>query len=113
MAIRCRIELFGGLCVQVGEQRHTRFRTRKTAELLAYLAYFHNHAQPREVLLKLLGRESDVDPGKHNLSMALSALRQERETNELSLFLADRHSIGLNSAVVTTDVADFETALSL
>src|SRR5437868_5286083 len=43
---RWRIELFGGLRVQQGEQVLTRLRTQKTAPLLAYLAYYRQRTHP-------------------------------------------------------------------
>jgi DNA-binding SARP family transcriptional activator len=115
MNARCRIELFGGLRMQHGDQIITRFRTRKTAELLAYLAYYRQRAHPREVLIELLWPECDVDAGRHSLSVALSALRAQLEPPgtgvEGAILVADRHCVGLNPALVTTDVAEFEMAL--
>ena len=115
MNYTCRIELLGGLCLEQGGQTITRFRTHKTAELLAYLAYFRERAHPREVLIDLFWPENDVDAGRHSLSMALSALRPQLEppgtAADGSVLVADRHSVGLNPAIVVTDVMEFESAL--
>src|SRR2546425_13365661 len=96
---QCRIELLGGLRVIQGDGVVSRFRTHKTAELLAYLAYFHRRPHPREILIDLLWPESDMDAGRHSLSMALSSLRPLLEPPGImtdgSVLLADRHSIGL------------------
>ncbi len=114
---QCRIELLGGLRVVQGDRTITRFRTHKTAELLAYLAYFHRRSHPREILIDLLWPESDLDAGRHSLSMALSSLRPLLEPpgimSDGSVLLADRNSVRLNPAVVTTDVADFEAAIKV
>ncbi len=111
---KCRIELFGGLCLDVGGLRVTRFRTRKTAELLAYLAYYSRRTHPREVLIELHWPECDSDSGRHNLSMALSSLRAvldpPERSNEVRL-VADRYTVGLNPVGLATDVAEFEEAI--
>src|SRR3989442_4040926 len=70
-----RIEMFGELKALTGGNSTTHFRTRKTAELLAYLAYFIERSHPREILIDLLWPENDVHAGRHILSMALSSLR--------------------------------------
>src|SRR5437879_4107980 len=74
-----RIELLGGLRAVRGDQVVDHFRTRKTADLLAYLAYFRERSHPREVLVELLWPECELQDGRHSLSMALSALRQQLE----------------------------------
>src|SRR4051812_14959169 len=109
----CRIEMLGGLRVMQGDRAVTRFRTHKTAELLAYLAYFHRRSHPREILIDLLWPEADLDGGRHSLSMALSSLRPLLEVpgKDGSVLVADRHSVGLNPAAVSTDVAEFEAAI--
>jgi DNA-binding SARP family transcriptional activator len=116
MDARCKIELLGGLRLRQGEQIITRFRTQKTAELLAYLAYFRQRTHPREILIELLWPEDEVNAGRHSLSVALSSLRPQLEPSgmvaEGSILLADRHAVGLNPAAVTTDVAEFEAALA-
>ncbi|HEU4752071.1 MAG TPA: AAA-like domain-containing protein, partial [Armatimonadota bacterium] len=110
----CRIQFFGGLRVLRGEQEITRFRTHKTAALLAYLAYFLPRSHPREVLIELLWPEVSLDAGRHNLSVALSSLRQQLEPHGVpdgAVLLADRFSVRLQPAAVTTDVSEFEAAL--
>src|SRR2546421_257036 len=54
MEARWRIQLLGGLRVERAGEVVTHFRTRKTAELLAYLAYYRARPHPREVLIELL-----------------------------------------------------------
>src|SRR5205814_1307295 len=84
------------------------------AELLAYLAYYRHRRHPREVLIELLWPEGDIDAGRHSLSTAFSSLRQQLEPPGIpdgAVLVADRHAVGLNAAVVTTNAAEFETAL--
>ena len=114
--MECKIELLGGLRLTVGAESVTHFRTRKTAELLAYLAYFHRQRHSREVLVEMLWPECDMDAGRHNLSMALSSLRRKPSEDAAdagqSLLLADRHTVCLNTSVISSDIARFEAALA-
>jgi DNA-binding SARP family transcriptional activator len=79
MAARCRIELFGGLRIIQGDRTLSRFRTRKTAALLAYLTYHPDRSHPREVLVELLWPWANPAAGRHSLSCALSSLRHQLE----------------------------------
>ena len=109
-----RVELLGGLRACRGEQVVSHFRTRKMADLLAYLAYFRQRSHPRELLIELLWPEVEPDAGRHNLSVALSLLRHLLEPPGMpdgSVVLADRHAVGLDPAAITTDVGEFEAAL--
>ena len=110
-----RIELFGGLRVLSGERVMTRFRTHKTASLLAYLALFPERPHSREELCDLLWPEADLDAGRMNLRVALSSLRRQMEppgTPHGAVLVADRSKIHLNPAVCTTDIAEFEAVLA-
>jgi DNA-binding SARP family transcriptional activator len=112
--LRWRIELLGGLRAARGDRVITHFRTRKTAELFAYLAYHPQRPHPRELLIELLWPECELEAGRHNLSMALSWMRQQLEppgVGDGSVLAADRYCAGLNPASITTDVAEFEAAL--
>jgi predicted ATPase/DNA-binding SARP family transcriptional activator/Flp pilus assembly protein TadD len=107
--------MFGGLKVTQGNRVVTRFRTRKTASLWAYLAYYAHQTHPREVLIEQFWPESEsLQSGRNRLSLALSSLRAQFEppgVPEQSLIQADRWNIGLNAALITTDTARFTTAL--
>jgi DNA-binding SARP family transcriptional activator len=73
----CRVEVFGGLRLIVGGQVVTRFRTEKTALLLAYLATHLHQSHPREVLIDLLWPDSGTEhSGRTSLRVSLSALRK-------------------------------------
>src|SRR5438105_14982532 len=102
-----QIELLGGLCARRGDTNLSQFRTRKAAELLAYLAYYRRRSHPRELLVELLWPEAEIDAGRHHLSMALSFLRQVLEPPGVpdgAVVTADRHAVAVNESAVTTDV---------
>ena len=114
MDARCHIEMLGGLQVVQGERVITRFRTHKTGALLAYLAFYRDQRQAREMLVDLLWPESDATRGPRSLSTALASLRRQLDPPGVprgTLLQADRFSVQLNPAAVTTDVAEFEAAL--
>src|SRR5437660_5198425 len=99
------IQLLGGLAARSPRREVTRFRTQKAASLLAYLAV-HTTRQPREILFEMLWPESDLDASRHNLSNALSVLRQVLEPPGVhpgSVVLADRVVVRLNPVAVETD----------
>src|SRR6185369_1600659 len=92
----------------------TRFRTRRTGALLAYLAAFRHQAHPRDVLIDLLWPETPTKSGRNCLSLALSSLRHQLEPPGVpagAVIVADRSAVRLNPAAVSTDVAEFEAAL--
>src|SRR5262249_21828473 len=108
-----QIELLGGLQATAGERVVNRFRTRKTAALLAYLA-FHPRSHPREELIERHWPECDPLRARRSLRTALSALRRQLEPPDIppgSVIQADRTDVALRPAAVITDVALFEAAL--
>lgn len=108
------IQLFGGLFLKQGDQTITRFRTQKTALLLAYLSFRLNTTHSREELIELLWPDSDLEAGRTSLRTALASLRRQIEppgVPENSVLLADRNYIRLNPEIVYTDVAAFEEAI--
>ena len=115
MDARTRIELFGDMRVVTEEQTHTRFRTRKAAYLLAYLALNSQQAHPREHLVELFWGDKEEAVGRDGLSTALAQLRRQLERTGAgvpSLFLADKQQVRLNAASVVTDVAEFDNLLA-
>src|SRR5690242_6963739 len=74
---RWYIQLFGTLQARRGERTLTRFRTRKTAALFAYLAFHADRVHSRDTLAELFWPDNELDRGRHNLRLALSSLRQE------------------------------------
>ena len=110
-----RITFLGGLRFESGAHFITRFRTQKTASLLAYLA-LHRGPQPREVLADLLWPDDTPEAARHSLRTALSSLRAQLESalpteTRAPLFQATRFAIGLHENAVSTDVTDFEAAI--
>jgi predicted ATPase/DNA-binding SARP family transcriptional activator/class 3 adenylate cyclase/uncharacterized protein HemY len=114
-----KISLLGSLKAERGDHAAgphviTRFKTQKVASLLAYLAYHLRQAHPREVLIEMLWPDSDAPTLRNSLSVALSTLRNQFEPPGVpqgTVLRADRFSVGLNPAAVTTDVAQFERAV--
>jgi class 3 adenylate cyclase/DNA-binding SARP family transcriptional activator len=114
MDVRWRIQLLGRLQATQGGRVVSRFRSQKYGLLLAYLAYHQHSSHAREELVELLWPEGDPDAGRLNLRVALSWLRQQLEfpgSPTQGVILADRVSVRLNPAAVTTDVAEFEATL--
>src|SRR6476661_10661869 len=110
----CRIELFGWLRVRQGERTISRFATRQTGCLLAYLALHRRRSHPRDVLTELLWPADEISGDRHKLRKALTSLRHQLEPPGVApgtVILADRNTIRLNPDTVTTDVAEFEAAL--
>ena len=108
-----KIELFGGLRAVCADQILTRFRTQKTAALLARLAYSPNTALSRDELMEMLWPDVAPGEGRNRLNVELSALRKALALPRFSQAAAltcSRFTIALNTDVATTDVAAFEAA---
>ena len=75
----CRIEMLGGVRVVSTDRVISRFRTHKTAALLAYLALYLRQTHPREILTELFWPDLLPEDGRNNLSTALSSLRRQIE----------------------------------
>lgn len=121
MDVRWRFELLGGLRAERGDQVILHFRTHKTGELLAYLAYHPQRPHRREELIELLWPECAPVAGRNRLKTELSWLRRQMEPEQVEgpgttsspvpLIVADRDSVRLNPAAFSTDVAAFQAAL--
>lgn len=114
-----RITLFEGLCVRAsGAADVTRFRTRKTGLLLAYLALFPRR-HGREELIERFWPDLPPEAGRDNLSGCLSSLRRHfggenadgGGTGTVAIVLADRYRFWLNKDLAQVDVAAFEHLL--
>jgi predicted ATPase/DNA-binding SARP family transcriptional activator len=105
------VDLLGRVSATIGGRVVAKFRTHKTAALLAYLAFHLDHPHQREALAEAIWPESEPEAGRANLRVALNALRKELEPNEKgAILIADRATIQLNPSRTSTDVARFETA---
>ena len=114
MGAMWRINLLGGLTACREDWEVKRFRTQKTASLLAFLSYNRASAHPREALIEMFWPDVTGETARHNLSLALSSLRRQFEPPGIpagSVIVADRFSVGINPNQVTTDVTEFECLL--
>src|SRR5205823_1769411 len=88
-----------------------RLELRRAASLLARLAYFGDRAHPREVLAEMLWPEESPEATRVRLRQVLASLRRVLEpagAPEGSVLVADRTTVRLDPAAVTTDVREFE-----
>src|SRR5205807_845336 len=102
------IELLGELRAIHADRAITRFRTHKTAALLAYLARYANRSHPRTDLIERYWPKVGPKAASINLRQALASLRRQLEPPGVgrgTLIVADRKSVRLNSEAVSTDVA--------
>ncbi len=81
---------------------------RKRFALLALLAAARNRAVSRDKALAYLWPERDTERARHTLSQTLYALRQELGDDAI---IAGVDELRLNSACVSSDVAEFQSAL--
>jgi non-specific serine/threonine protein kinase len=108
MSKRWSLECFGAFRARDEAGRIIeRFRTHKTAALLAFLALSRG-PQRREELCALLWPDAAPEAGRNSLSAALSSLRRELGDD---LVCADRNFVRLAAGAFTTDVAEFDAAL--
>jgi len=111
MSSAIRIEMLGALVLKADRLTVTRFRTRKTALLLAVLASHRDRIFPRDELSDLLWPDDTLESGRNGLRIALSSLRRILEppgTLFGAVLHADRSSVKLNGEAFSTDVEDFE-----
>ncbi|MEP6757031.1 MAG: BTAD domain-containing putative transcriptional regulator [Chthonomonadales bacterium] len=109
-----RIELFGGLRLVQGDKVVSRFRSTKNGSLLAYLAFYPNKQTFRDAVIELFWPDAEIESARNNFRVALNSLRHQLEPPGVpmgAVLVADRVRIGLNPAVIGTDVAEFESAL--
>lgn len=110
-----RLSLLGGLRAERGPLAVTRFRTHKTAALLAVLAFSPRRVHPREELADRLWPDDEAEVGRANVRQALASLRRQLEpppTPAGSVFFADRAHIRLLPGAFVTDVAEFESCVA-
>lgn len=108
-----KAQLLGEFQVQVGGQPLYRFRTHKSAQMLAYLLRYPER-HPRERLRALFWGELPYDAAQNNLRVSLAHLRRLLEPSGIpagSVLWSDRRCVGLNPSAIETDVAAFERAI--
>lgn len=109
-----QLDLLGGLRVRGAERTITRFRTRKTSTLLAYLALHSERAHPRVQLAEMLWPGSEPHSGRLNLRAELAWLRRQLEVPALprgAALIANHAEVQLSPRACCTDVAAFEAAV--
>jgi predicted ATPase/DNA-binding SARP family transcriptional activator len=113
MDARWTIELFNGLRVSLPGCELIRFPLRRSASLLAYLAYYPHRAHSREILIGMLWPEAEPQSGRNRFNLTLSALRQSltRPDSGIETILSDRFTVQINPQAITTDVGAFEASL--
>ena len=107
-----RVQLLGGLRVvplQPGSEGEAfgRFRTHKTALLLARLLLYPNRSHSRDELVDWLWPDAPIERGRANLSQTLLHLRKQFASGGAS-FVADHQSICVRAQDFQTDVVCFE-----
>lgn len=108
-----KARLLGEFHVEVGGQPVRRFRTHKSAQLLAYLLRYPER-HPRERLRTLFWGDMAFDAAQNNLRVSLAYLRRLLEPVGIpagTVLRSDRRSVGLNPDAIETDVAAFERAI--
>src|SRR5439155_27028923 len=111
MDAACVIELFGGLRVRQGDRTITRFRTHKTAALLAFLAFYRERPHSREALIEMHWPDDELEAGRGKLRLALSSLRAQLQPPggpAAAVVPADRRPAQLNPRFMATDGGQFE-----
>lgn len=109
-----RIQLLGGLHAEREGHVLNRFRTRRAAALLGYLALFLHRSHPRETLIGLLWPETEPESGRSRFRQELHSLRQQLEPEGVtpgSVLMSDRFGLRLNPELVQTDVRELERAV--
>ena len=112
-----QVQLLGGFQVRHGDRVVSRFKTYKTAALLARLALHAEREHSREDLVGLLWPDAEPEDGRGSLRTALAALRrlladpEAKDPDGATPLLADRLHIRLRPGSTRVDVAEFETSV--
>ena len=108
------IQVLGSLIIHQEDRTITRFRSKRTGALLAYLVCHSSRDHPREELVELFWPESGASAGRASLRTALSSLRRQLEPPGVptgSVLIADPVNIRLNPHSFTCDFTDFDSAM--
>ena len=103
-----RLELLGGLRAIVGSTTITRFRTHRSAVLVAYIALHPSRLHSREELGEMLWPDEDPERQRSRLRYELSVLRAALAQDP---FRADGNATLALAAGVVSDVSRFEAEL--
>lgn len=109
-----RVQLLGTFRV-ARKGRSAAFRTKKTASLLAYLAFYAGRRVSKELLVDALWPEADAEKGRHSLRVALSSLRatfEDTDWDPAQYLWSDREAIELKESGFSTDVVEFQSLVA-
>ncbi len=107
----CYLRLFGPLTLEVGDQKQSRFPTKRSALLLAALAISREQRVGRDELAEMLWPDDYLDLTRMRLRQELRRLRMAVEG--FGCFLrADRQWVELETGSLLTDVQDFDRSLA-
>lgn len=103
-----RITAFGGLTLLDANGRIAESIRGRNLGLLALLARAGNPGLTREKLAAYLWPESDAARARHSLDQALYTVRRALDADP---FVSEASTLALHQAVISSDVADFNSAL--
>ncbi|HKU12762.1 MAG TPA: AAA family ATPase [Steroidobacteraceae bacterium] len=107
------LQVLGSFRVQDAKGTEVRIASRKGRALLAYLALRPGESHSRDRLATLLWEDADEELARTSLRQALAALRKSLPANAHKALLADTESVGIDPAVVRSDLHAFRHALTL
>jgi len=105
-------QLFGSFKVANSRETHTRFESKRSIALLAYLI-IHPKGQSREALADRLWPEADLTTARNRLKQTLASLRRLLEppgVQRESVFIANRDTIALQPGSISSDYQEFIAA---
>jgi TolB-like protein/DNA-binding SARP family transcriptional activator len=106
------LTLFGGFAIRTPSERAGDFLGQKEKALLAFLALPPGTTHSRDKLASLLWSDRGDPQARDSLKHALTRLRQCFPSADPPPIDADRQSVRLDPAAVSTDVATFERLVS-
>ena len=106
------LQVLGAFRVQDAAGAEIRIASRKGRALLAYLALRPGESHSRDRLATLLWEDADEELARTSLRQALAALRKSLPVDAHKALLADTESVGIDPAVVRSDLHAFRRALS-
>ena len=106
------LQVLGAFRVQDAAGAEIRIASRKGRALLAYLALRPGESHSRDRLATLLWEDADEELARTSLRQALAALRKSLPADAHKALLADTESVGIDPAVVRSDLNAFRRALN-
>jgi predicted ATPase/DNA-binding SARP family transcriptional activator len=109
-----RVEMLGTFEAKARGGVISKFRTRRVAMLLAYLALHTKRVHTRDEIAELLWPDAEEATSRRNLRQALHSLRKVLEPPALpsgSILKVEQSLISLNLDAIITDIAEMETLI--